>query len=241
MTLTSPWPGRGWPLRADEEQEFLLQAKALKNTGRKTDEDEISPGVTRGDVTFLVTALRQGTSLEEMLEVTPGLNTRALVKAHGHVSKLLNRALKSWQQIQESGTPQVIASKGDEASKVLPLTITRLRAAVESGSDVRLVLTMESSKVSTVRRHFDDMHAQLAMLSPGPEVLTLSRRVYHPDEECLMQHPRFLPTRVGELSPLRLARLLGEQPIGLEGPPEVVVARNPAVAAARARPGRGRR
>lgn len=242
MTLTNPWPGRGWPLSLAEERAFIEVASHHTSKPSPSDEDEVVKGVTRGNITLLATALRHGADLETMLQITPGIDVRALARAHHHVEKLIRQAVGAWTKLAGDLGPRSIDKHSENAAKLLPLSVARIRIAIESGRDAAVVLAAEQTRIETVRRHCDQLTEQLVVAPDTTTVAALARQLYHPDEECLLQHPRFLPNRVSELSPLRLARLLGEQSVGFDHPaaPEPPK-HDPSIAAARARPGRGRR
>lgn len=191
-----------------EEKTFVAELGQRAGKPRKTD-------VSRDAITLVVTALRNGTTADQMVTVAPNLDFGALLGAYRYVSRQLAKARKSWDGLGDQ-TGGKLEKHLHEVAKLLPLTAERLYQTSDNKAAYTMVLHNETQLVHDTQRAYDVVWGEVTSGGlHGAELFAARGRLYHPDRECLLTASHFLPRCVGELSPPRLAMLLderGEQP-----------------------------
>lgn len=173
----------------------------------------------RVDLTMVITMLRAGVELADAWAVAPGLSPSGMLAAYEHVERMRAQAERSWAQLCDKvrgvldGTLPADALVGEaDAAKLLPGPCSRLvTAAIRSDGRLRNVLATEERQVQECRAVLERIFDQIERAATPDEARELGRQIYSPSGECLMHHPAFLPARVGELSSLRVADLIGER------------------------------
>lgn len=205
MTMISPWPGRGWPLGAEEEKLFMVELRK-RASGTKTNSN-----ISRDAVTLLVTALRTGSSVDDVLTVAPQIDVGALVKAHRYLQRRMRTSANAWRAICENPEETVKKNSLENMSLLLPQTANRLKGTLTTKDAFKNVVVNEERLINEIRQRYNTIWATLAqMSSPEKTSFFLRSELYHPDRECLLTNRHFLPQCVAELAPLSVASLLGE-------------------------------
>lgn len=204
IEVANPWRGRQTPCTADEEHTLVSELELLCGDGT-VDEFE------RRDVTVLITALRGGLTLDELLAQAPGARPHRLLAAHRELDGRRLLSEHAWRTIAIDPLPQTFATFAPCAAELLPAVISHLSgyqhdalrladaigdAAEQVNRTTRRVLVLERRLVESAR---DAERAR--------ELGTLLYDVYGNGAWSL---PTFLPPRVGTLVPLRLGALLGD-------------------------------
>lgn len=207
--VTCPWDiwgGQGWPANADQEQQFVDDARAA--AGDVTvDMDDVTPI----EVVCLMTALRVGATATQVLDRAPGLHPSHLVAAHTAIARRVRTARNAWTTIVENPTPETIDDAAADAAPLVGLLVTRLAAVGAATPDL---LIEEAARVAGrtlgLQKLSDDVERRLAGLPVPSEVgVNLGRQLFDPGRSCLWSSPMFVPVRVGQLSPVRVSDLLG--------------------------------
>jgi hypothetical protein len=203
------WPARNWPADASEEARFAqdLAARA-QGPGRSPD---------RGAVTAVVNALRCGATAGELLGYLPGARPADLLAAYDHVEERRRLAADAWARIAESPRADVLAEHADAAARLLPVPVRALVTAATCLADPTAVLEQIAdrlrARIQECRDRASDTEAELARHTPpSPAAVETGRTLYDPHRPGLWADGYFLPARVGELTPVRLADVLGERP-----------------------------
>lgn len=187
-----------------EEKTFVADLAHRSGKTRKTD-------VSRDAITLVVTALRNGTTVDEMVIVASNLDFQSLLGAYKYIAQQLMKARKSWESLQNH-TGGKLEKHLHEVAKLLPLTADRLFHTSDNKAAFTMVLSNETQMVHETQRAYDAVRDEVAGGNlRGAELFAARNRLYHPDRECLLTASHFLPRNVGELSPPRLAMLLDER------------------------------
>jgi hypothetical protein len=206
--LWEPWVGPGYPATSLQEHALIEQLRSLAAPTKRR------PAVQRDDITAVMVALRTNLTCEQLFHVAPGLKPQNLVRAYDHVHELHRKAHEGATAMLASGL-QGIAGTLDGAALLLPVPAARLRVSIEMENLAQLKNTFEHLLVLVDRTadQVNRMEVWLndnAVISPT-EASLIGGKLYNPYGESLWLSPYFLPCRVGQLSPRRLATLLGEK------------------------------
>ena len=197
--LAHAWPGRCRPYSAVGEATFIHELGRLGEP-----EDRFA----RNDVTWLMTALRAGADPDTIARVAPGVSTGRMLGAYRALEERRRQSQAAWVRISEDPSVPVVESDGPVAARLLPVPVTRLRTGL--AGDVGQILERLLLEIDRSRAVADDISARAETASGrAEEVQLLGRRLWSPQVGCLYNDPYFLPSRVGELSPVRVSDLLG--------------------------------
>jgi hypothetical protein len=208
--LWQVWPGRNWPATARDEREFvtdLTQLAERDKAGRKRKTE-------RGDITALMNALRCGLKAEELFERAPGLKPARILQAYKDVEVMLERSYSSWVTITKDPTLETIVKHRAGAQLIASVPVSHLLpgAEITPDSDFADKVRSVEEKVRKVRARALKIESHLdRALQPSSEAIKLGEMLYNPYDPTLWGDQYFVPERVGELMPLRLAALLGER------------------------------
>lgn len=191
---------RGYPLSATEEKELIDECRAFagpkpaRNTKVLTDRQVAS---------LLLTLLRDGGTLDDLQATTPNLDPRTVADIYDRIQHRLNNARNAWQTVTEKQ-----AADQDQLYKVatvLPQLANILRSNVDE--DCADLISRMTQKVTAATEQIneieDAMHTGATELERCNRHYSLVRAA-----SCLWDDTMFLPTRVGQLTPTRLAFLM---------------------------------
>jgi hypothetical protein len=213
------WSGRHWPLTVQEEVDLVADLEARTTRHTRTFE--------RGDITAVLNVIRLGLSIDELLAQAPGAKPARLLAGYRALDAKRTAALASFHQLCENPTKAVLARHGARASTLLPVPTFRIAAALQAHLAEPSDVFAASQLTSTVDKVRDlCTHAGAAVILEERLLTTLTatprtaeidyraqlvgRNLYNPYEECLWSAQFYLPRRVGDLVPTRVADLLGE-------------------------------
>ena len=208
--LWQVWPGRNWPATARDEREFVDSLTEIvgktKSAGKKRSD--------RGDITAVMNALRCGLGAEELFERAPGLKPVRILQAYREVESMLNRSYSSWEAITAKPTLETIVKHRAAAQLIASVPVSHLLpgAVVTPDKDFAEKLKAVTIKVEAARKRADSIENALdRAVAPSSEAIRLGAELYNPYDPTVWGGQYFIPVRVGELMPLRLASLLGER------------------------------
>jgi hypothetical protein len=218
MPYRNPWPGRGWPYTRDEERALIDEFAAEPECPPRYEDDEplpveVYPGVTRLDVSLLVTLLRHGSTLRDIRSVAPGVNVPALARAHTRLDALRADACDAFdalcQATNEDGVRQHLAA----ASKLVPIPARRVAATILSrnSSDVLRRIHAERAELEKAWQAASALRVKIISTGNADVRNSMIEALCYPDEASLYHHPSFMARCVAELSSVRVSSLLGEQ------------------------------
>lgn len=184
-------PGMWWPTDAKSEEDFLADMRSIV---------EPSADFDRIHVTNLMSCLRNSTSLEELLEVLPGISIAKVLGAYEFLHAELQFSLVCWWQLLDGERDRVavLASK-----RLLPVAT---RHILQASSPVAEEAVMRNCTMA--REAVNELFSALNhMPAHSIEGVTLGRSLFRGHGYGLFGDPFFVPERVGELSPERVAAI----------------------------------
>lgn len=193
------WPSRLWPASPAEERALIARWRA-------TTTPTVSP--TRSAVTLLMVALRAGATADELAELAPAVTPADLLGAYDELSirrrrsvTALNRLLDHPDRVRDT----TISSASRIAPEIVHRVTTHPGCLDQVVADVRADIAAAGTEAASVE-------AQLARVDRSDTSgTTLGRRLFDPYRSALWGSPSFIPTRVTQLTPGRVAALLGEE------------------------------
>jgi hypothetical protein len=202
------WPGRNWPTTAAEE--LVFEAVLVERAGGRK---KRKLTVARSEVTAVCNALRCGLTADELFAKAPGMKPASLLAAYDMVEKLRVRSVGAWEHIVEARTLESIVDHGYAARVLVPWGVMTAAHDAADTSDDEIakrvaVALVEINKVSAQAHEIEAMLAQCE--APSAVGVELGRVLYDPYYPGLWDRSGFVPTRVGVLTPRRLARMLDE-------------------------------
>ena len=192
--------GRGWPFSAEEELDWA--ASLPKPNGAEP---------TRHDVTSALLAVREGASVENMLTVAPGLSLRNVSAGWMLLSKRFDQSLHAWETILANPSPAVVVDLAPISSQVAPIPTARILSALMHGTAAaaRTAVRIEA-RVAEAQEVVAAVEKTMSSASV-PTAMRLGSTLFAPyAENALWAEPDFVPTRPGQLCPMRVRALLHE-------------------------------
>lgn len=214
------WPGRHWPLSAQEELTLITELENQSHDDSST--------FDRGDVTAVLNMIRLGLSFREVKAHAPGLVAERLLAAHRFLERRRDESAQAFVGLLNKPNHEAASASAPLASRLLPIPTFLVMHAINDNSErlypntasLDAVIHQVSHDVKAATKAANAVETRLHTLAtapgglaPRPDVcVALGRSLYDPYDECLWSRPFFLPTRVGVLVPTRVADLLGERP-----------------------------
>jgi len=207
----SPWGSRERPATAAEEALFverLRQMSARPSQGRV-----VNALFQRYDITAVVTALRNGVTVDEMFRSAPGLRPEAVAAAYDHVERVRRNAVDAWAELVAEPTAATLLDVGERAAALIPAVISRLRSLlVQHNPAVTLedaIAAIDAEIQATCNRALELEY--LLTNSANPALAARAAELLVGDlSDGLWSLGSFLPPRVGTFVSVRLREMLGE-------------------------------
>lgn len=207
------WPGRNWPASTRDERRFVAD---LEQRVATVPEKKRSGSYDRNDVTALMNALRCGLDVDDLFSRAPGLRAGRMLAAYRELDELRQTSVRAWGEIVAGGSLEALVDWSAAASVLVPTPVRQLLPSATQMDDRALAERIDrvceriervASTVAELERRLDDS------VAPSAEAIAIGRMLYDPYDPSLWADPYFLPERVGQLMPLRVADLLGERRI----------------------------
>ncbi len=207
--VTSPWDiwgGCGWPATADAEAQFVADLTAAAG-GRTVDMADVDPL----EVVCLMTALRVSAPVEQVLSRATGLDPAHLLAVHRDLDRRLRAARAGWEAITTDATIDTLDEAGPAAAPLVGLLIERLHRAAAMTPDLFAdEVGRVAGRTVGIGQLCDTIEQRLdGIAAPSQVGVDLGRQLFDPSQSCLWYSPLFIPTRVTQLSPVRVSDLLG--------------------------------
>lgn len=194
--------GRGWPLSAAEEVSLAEQFRRGDNGDRSW---------TPNDLALVMGLLRGGGTIDQLTEAAPGVHLASLHGAYVSVASMLQHAHSSWARVVNAVHSAMTCDRADlaVAGLLMPEPVTQVRQLLTAGAD-------SSDLIAVIDRVDDVTHkinaAERAVFNKPIETRAGAAlnllAVEAGDNVGLWEHPWFLPSRVGALSPGRVSGLV---------------------------------
>jgi hypothetical protein len=217
--LWQPWPRLRWPATAQEEAAFV---EALRHDATSA---KVPRKAHRGDITLVMDALRCALSYEELRDFAVGAPPARLLRAYEIVARELTSATAAWLAIEADPTVHIIIEQAPSAARLLPTPVSYLLNAINDAADVETLHELvRRTSISLKRVHVEaaELETQLASATTRRVAAEIGLQLYNPMEPSLWEHPFFMPTRVGSITPTRIADLIGERHGDVDRPTDVI-------------------
>lgn len=206
LTNISQWTtwsmARGYPLTSSEEAALIIDLEKFEPIENPIDDSVIT---SRNNISLLMTILRDGSSIKTCHEIAPNINPADLLAAYNDIRKKLENAKAAWQRIL--CRPDTYEENKTEAYKVLPHIINAVSNA--KPCERQSLLAEMAELVASYTDHILSLEETCIDITNSSKILYSLGKSSQP----LWDHNFFLPNRVGQLTPTRLAFLLGETTI----------------------------
>lgn len=176
------------------------------------------PSWDRDHLTCVLTALRGGASTQEIFAIAPGMNPTALLAAYRDLEIARHASAEAWEAIATQRTYDALEHHGVDAAKLLPVPVARIwDRAYRSRSRLGTAIDRQAALVREAREAADHLIERLGTVDANSherqrgDAVVLGRQLFNPAGSSLYAHSHFLAGRVGELSSVRVADLLGER------------------------------
>ena len=202
------WPGRNWPATASEERVF--EATLVEQAGGRK---KRKIAVTRGEITAVCNALRCGLTAEELFAKAPGMKPASLLAAYDALERMRAHSVGAWERIAEERTLESIVDHGYAARVLVPWGVMSVshEAAEVSDDEIALRVEMVLAEMQKAAEKALEVEAMLEQCeAPSAVGVELGRVLYDPYYPGVWDRSEYVPTRVGVLTPRRLARMLDE-------------------------------
>lgn len=202
------WPvERAWPASAEEEATFVTEL--MEASSREPGE----ASYRRAEVTAIVTALRNGAGAHDVLAWACGLRPSDLLAAYNDLDRRRREALEAWHELAEDPTTSSLAAYGPAAARLVPAVVGQMTKVMRdtSGAGLPLAAAKLQHRIDEVGRAVAAIERRLAVERDPERARRLGCELFVPFGECLWGDPMFAPSRVGQLSPQRVADLLAEE------------------------------
>lgn len=200
-TLHSPWKNANRPHTANGEARFIRQLGRMGSVSTRRRIQNPPDTLRRSYLTACCTALRAGQSADDVLNTLKKVHPHDLRDAYRDTAKKLRAAVKAWDTIIADPTPETIAKHGDTAYLVAPTLVTMLR------DDTTIVIDDLKHAIRSADEHVADTEKKLQETKKNYEQHV---RALSTPGTGLWDSTCFIPRRVGQLTPTRLAHLLEE-------------------------------
>lgn len=199
-----PWASTGRVSTAADEAQFVEDLRSLA--------DGEPGGHQRSDVTALLNALRGGLTVEELLVHAPGLRPERLLSAHESVARLRRDSSEAWEQIVACPDTMTFAACAERAALLLPVPVGHLARVVRtSPTIIRAEIVRRAAGVDRAGAAVRQLERRLDDGSlDDAQRREVAAHLFNQRERCAWAHDDYLPQRVGDLVPTRVASLLGE-------------------------------
>lgn len=182
--------------------------RRLRELGGETPSSAAAP--SRPIISTLIAALRGGNSPERVLSVALGLNPSDLTKAYDHIDQLRRSACDSFDDLFDQPTVRRFTAVAPVMALIVPQVVASLHVVATSDpgafeSEVRLF----EARMDDLARERDMTEALIERgMKPAGSLIA---RLNDGRNGGIHHQPSYRPMRVGDLTPVRLAALLGEK------------------------------
>lgn len=207
-----PFPGPGYPFTGAGEQEWLEALVAAAAAPHRYDDAVLHPEVQRHYATLLVTALRSSTPLPGLLGLCPGVSPARLLRVYQDLEAQLARTGGAWDEVVGQASVSALAGLAPQAARLMPVPMRHLLLGqLHAPHRYPAVVVQVADRVALAGQRSRLLEEALA--DPGRDQAARAaagRALFQPPGSGLWCDPWFLPSRVGQLDPRRVAALLGE-------------------------------
>jgi len=210
-----PWSAANRPATSRDEQRFLSDLRLLATAQAWSPDHEGGPGDQpgRSDATAMLNALRCGLSADDLFERAPGLNPVRVLRSYLDLDTRRQKAIYAWDWIVGDPSDSSLHEWGPDAATLMsPLVGQLLDTARHKPTRYAATVANLAVRVEEIGRCIVELERAIDAEPRGSQQgVELGRILYDPTGSALTNQPTHLPTRVGTLTPSRVATLLGER------------------------------
>lgn len=195
--------GRGWPLSAAEEADFTSW---LPSPARSTP--------TRYALTTALLCVREGANPATLSAAGVAPHWPSVAASWTAARHAFREAHDAWLHIARAPeSPTAVADYADQAARLAHLPVSRIAAAHADGHlAADHVAEQLLNRIADTCAHVTEVEAAMAAAS-GDRAAELGCELFNPyTADSLWAAPLFIPSRLGQLTPLRVDLLLDGHP-----------------------------
>lgn len=203
-------PGQHWPMLKHQEYAFALELESYSNKSKRFDRD---------DLTLLMTMLRCGSTVNQILSQIPGVKLNRLYNSYSYLNNKLKESVESWKEIEENPNLVTLHANAKTAAKLLPIPIHYALSAQSQHLETAVIdsIAYSSGKISAVTVNAHAIEKKLENLPQGSmEGVELGRKLFDPYNPGLYANPYYKPDRVSSLTPIKVKDLVSELKLNIE-------------------------
>lgn len=209
MAETQLWHtgvGRGWPL-TDEEEHHLVSAWKRGST-HPVDLPE------RAHLTTVMVALREGADYQRLHAFLPGVDDSELLGAYRFAEQARARSAAAWTRLLTHPSTDTLTEVIYDIAVLLAVPARQLAEAAGLASSTRLtaVIAHLNSRIAAVTADGAAAEHRLARTTSARVRSHVTAQLSSPYADSIWSDPYFLPSRVGQLCPLRIDHISADLP-----------------------------
>lgn len=200
----SPFRTRGTLPSARHESQFFTDLLAFESPSSA---QEATP--RRGTISVMMSALRGGSSVADVLDLARGVSGKELYAAYQYVDARRADSVDAFDELQTIPIVEHFHQLEDRLRPLFPHLCQRLRQAADVPERDFFAVVDEVSRQSRAMEHTVHWVEEAYRTGSSSDLSAM----YSLDDgrgAGVFHHPSFRPRRIGEIVPDRLSSLLGE-------------------------------
>jgi hypothetical protein len=213
-------PGQGFPMSLEQEREFNLELKERSKSSKKKGK------YSRDDLIIVLTALRCGTLVDDLLKMAEGCDVINLYISYQKLEEKRIKSVDAWNDLILNPDYTHILKNKNNIKKIMPFIGSKLDDIVldvksenlkkdqmldkimELASNVTKISMLANSKENELK----DYLKKKSKLSEK-KAIEIGVELYDPIRPGIYGNNFYLPNRVASLTPIRVRDLLNEKKV----------------------------
>lgn len=213
-------PGQGFPMSLEQEMEFNLELKERSKSSKKKGK------YSRDDLIMVLTALRCGTLVDDLLKMAEGCDAINLYISYQKLEEKRIKSVDAWNDLILNPDYTHILKNKNNIKKIMPFIGSKLDDIVldvksenlkkdqmldkimELASNVTKITMLANSKENELKDYLKKKNK----LSEK-KAIEIGVELYDPIRPGIYGNNFYLPNRVASLTPIRVRDLLNEKKV----------------------------
>jgi hypothetical protein len=213
-------PGQGFPMLLSQEKKFIDE---LKN--RNLD-NKLKGKYNRDDLILLLTALRCGTGVDQLINLAEGSNLSNIYQSYIKLDNKRVLAVNAWIDLTNNPDYQHVLKNKNNIKKIMPyvgnildeLVIEYKSDNINNGQLLNKIMELASNvtKISlfaTSRENELKDYINKKNKISSKKAIEIGVELYDPIRPGIYGNNYYLPNRVASLTPIKVRDLLNEKKI----------------------------